>query len=45
MLAATLLSPGESERQMLFEQVHRLSSRDLFLLDPGAIPVADSPRY
>jgi hypothetical protein len=45
MLAATLLSPGESVRQMLFEQVHRHSSRDLFLLDPGAIPVAGSPRY
>lgn len=35
MLAATLHSPGESERQMLFEQLHRLSSRDLLLLDRG----------
>ncbi len=35
MLAATLHSQGESERQMLFEQLHRLSSRDLLLLDRG----------
>jgi hypothetical protein len=35
MLAATLHRPGESERQMLFEQLHRLSSRDLLLLDRG----------
>ena len=35
MLAATLHSPGESERQMLFEQLHRLSPRDLLLLDRG----------
>jgi hypothetical protein len=35
MLAATLHSPSESERQMLFEQLHRLSPRDLLLLDRG----------
>jgi hypothetical protein len=35
MLAATLHSPGESERHMLFEQLHRLSNRDLLLLDRG----------
>ena len=35
MLAASLHSVHENERQMLFEQLHRLSSTDLLLLDRG----------
>jgi len=35
MLAASLHSIHESERQMLFEHLHRLSSSDLLLLDRG----------
>ena len=35
MLAASLHSIHESERRMLFEHLHRLSSSDLLLLDRG----------
>ena len=35
MLAASLHSVHESERQMLFEHLHRLSGSDLLLLDRG----------
>lgn len=35
MLAASLHSVHENERQMLFEHLDRLSSDDLLLLDRG----------
>jgi hypothetical protein len=35
MLAASLHSVLESERQMLFQNLHRLSNKDLLLLDRG----------
>ena len=35
MLSASLHSQAEGERQMLFEQLHHLSSHDLLLLDRG----------
>ncbi|NNM52662.1 MAG: transposase, partial [Pseudomonadales bacterium] len=37
MLAASLYSKGEGERQVLFEHLDRLSSSDLLLLDRGYI--------